>query len=576
MKGQRLASEQIARAVSLYVMGYTFAYIEAETGVSRAALSGIIAERSQADPLLPRLHELAVWLRDNKRAPETLLRGIAIEEKVEEAGCSLDKVVEVVYPFLEKYGSDAPRLAEEGRIYCEAVGPSGLTLTEAISAHQKAVAGRDRALKGAEEAEARAETLASEIERLEERLGDLKTLRNMRERLEGAGVSLAHASKVLGLCESLLARGLSNSVLERVADEIERTSAKGVSAPRRIAELVSQFGSLEVAVREEERRVSRLEHQEERLGVKISYLRSKKISLGDVVSDLEVRTDRLRVGFERLSSIYAGRERELERAFAMKKDSIETEIDDKVNAANARLLDLERLARLKEDRISKLDDEAERKNGLIVAAVSLWSFVEGGSPTRLSQLKALYGQNGPYRGSDLPESVRNRFLEAIEAASTADIRKRLGEANGRLAEVWESTRQILRRTVIIEKGANRNLAMLQRASARYRATNGSLESVAELLLADPQYIARIMSDAPDSLIYRSFFQMSPQGRDRVTEIVARADNDAELEISRELDRRLDQIINDTVKGLERSVFSLTASFAPPMNRILNAAPSLSP
>ncbi len=316
MKGVRISDEDRERALQMYMMGYSYSEIEAATGVSRASMSGIVKDQTRKDPNLAAIREVARYCREHEIPSEALLRGVAIIDRVEEAGSSLEEVTKIVIPFIAKAGDDAEEYCKNGAAYADLVESTGLTRTELVEEHQRLAQNLTSLSKKTEIAEPKFASLQKQIGSLESRLAHLRDLEVVEASLRGSGKGPGEAAKVVTKMEGLLKKGLSDHVMEALASELEKRGSDPANAPRVIAELVAKHGSLESAVEKERRKWDSLKRQTEGLDGEVTHLTGERATLKRQVDGLGTSLNELRSGYNSMAKDYKERESEFARKLA--------------------------------------------------------------------------------------------------------------------------------------------------------------------------------------------------------------------------------------------------------------------
>jgi chromosome segregation ATPase len=308
VRGYRITEEQKRKALELYALGYSYREIEAATSVARSSMTELVEEASKRDPDLKAVRASAVVCRKKGIAVESLLRGNVIGDRIEDAGSSLDEVVEKVIPLLKKAEGNVAKYAEAGLEMQKLVETTGKT-PERLNAEYRDLTREVQALKvESESLKERIRKLEDEESRVRAKLGNVSELEAIQGSLKRIERHPGDAAKILKRNEGLWERGLTEDVLDAIASEVQRQGGKGGEAAKKIADLVIKHGSLEAAVKAINNTVMTLNVHKTTLQHDIPLLEQKAKSLQAQSDDLVTRVSEIETQYNRMGDALKERE----------------------------------------------------------------------------------------------------------------------------------------------------------------------------------------------------------------------------------------------------------------------------
>ncbi len=327
MKGVKVSNEQKEEVLRLYSTTKSYAEIEAATGVSKAAVSGIVNEATAGDPDLLSVRKIVQYCREKGVAAESLLRGTAVEERLEEAGSSIEQVEAVVLPLIKQAKGNVVEYCKNGMMYSEVVETTGLTYPQLVSKQQRLARDVDKRQKNVENLESSEKSLEQKIESLTSTLAHLNDLETISAALKHIKKSPSEAAGIIQKSEELWKRGLSVNVMDGIAAELEKHTEEPRETLRRIAELVGKYGSLEAATRQKTNKLDAMKRKSEKLRSGISKLQGEYDSMERDKKDLSVNLDKLQKEYNSLSERF----RQLEERFESRSVEVKKGLDLKTS-----------------------------------------------------------------------------------------------------------------------------------------------------------------------------------------------------------------------------------------------------
>jgi DNA repair exonuclease SbcCD ATPase subunit len=308
VRGFKITDEQKMKALELYALGHTYRQIEAATGVKKSSMTGIVEEASRQDPDLQAMHRIAELCRKKGIAVESLLRGNVIGDRIEDAGSSLDEVVEKVIPLLKKAEGNVAKYAEAGLEMQKLVETTGET-PGGLIAEYRDLTSEVQALKvESESLKERKGKLEDEESRAQAKLGNVAELETIQGSLKRIKRHPRDVAKILKRNEGLWERGLTEDVLDAIASEVQGQGGKGGEAAKKIADLVIKYGSLEAAVKAINNMVMTLNVHKTTLQHDIPLLERKAKSLQAQSDDLVTRVNEIEAQYNRMGDALKERE----------------------------------------------------------------------------------------------------------------------------------------------------------------------------------------------------------------------------------------------------------------------------
>ncbi|MGD0476962.1 MAG: hypothetical protein ABSB29_02210 [Nitrososphaerales archaeon] len=339
MKGHKITEEQKRKALELYAFGYSSRQIEEATGVSKSSMSDIVEEAAKKDTDIKAVHEIAVLCRNRKIAVESLLRAKVISDRIDDAGSSLDEVVEKVIPLLKKAEGNVAEYAEAGLEMQKLVETAGKTPEQLIVEYHdltrevKALKVESESLKESEE------KLENEESRVRAKLGNVTELETIQGSLKRIKRHPGDAARILKRSEGLWQRGLTEDELDAIASEVQKQGGEGGEAAKKIADFVVKHGSLESAVEAINDTVAALDARKAALQNEIPVLERKAKSLQAQSDDLVTRVNEIEAQYNKMGDALKEREEtQSKRLEAMdrEKERVTTELQKlKEQAATA-------------------------------------------------------------------------------------------------------------------------------------------------------------------------------------------------------------------------------------------------
>jgi|GEM_PF-4557928 len=333
MRGVPISEEVKEEVLKLYAAGKSYAKIEQMTGVSRASTSAIVSERSRRDPDFQLVQQVARICREKNAAPESFLRGAAVDERIEAASSSLDEVERVVIPFLKEAGPEAAEYCKSGKEYKKVVEETGYTHTQLLAEHRKRKSEVDEMTKRIDASQAQEATLSESVQSLASRLGHLDELEAIDTSLKKIHKGPRDAAKILSKNEWFWKMGLSESVMNALVAELSKIGFKDKDGATKIADLVKKYGTLEEAVAQEARVLDKLK-------VETAKMISDRALLGEKVEALRKRCHELELRAERLSNESAS----METSFKERRKELDqksTAVEEEIKALTTRLSELQ-------------------------------------------------------------------------------------------------------------------------------------------------------------------------------------------------------------------------------------------
>ena len=308
MRGYRITDEQKRRALELYTLGYSYREIEAANGVGRSSMTEYVEEASKRDLDLKAVRAIAIVCRKKGIAVESLLRGNVVGDRIEDAGSSLDEVVEEVIPLLKKAEGNAAKYAEAGLEMQKLVETTGKT-PEQLIAEYRDLTREVQALKvESESLKERKEKLENEESRVRAKLGNVAELEAIQSSLRQIKKHPGDAAKILKRSEGLWQRGLTEDVLDAIASEVQKQGGKGGEVAKKIADLVVKYDSLEAAAKAINDTVVALNAHKAALQHDIPLLERKAKSLQAQSDDLVARVNEIQAQYNRMADALKERE----------------------------------------------------------------------------------------------------------------------------------------------------------------------------------------------------------------------------------------------------------------------------
>lgn len=535
MKGRQIADGQKKESVRLYRLGYSYAEVELKTGVSRASLTAIIAERAKNDPDVLDVHDLAASLRKRNKTPDELFRSLAIEEMFEDAGCTVEDLLDKVRPLLQQYGARLVEICAQAEDYARTVEATGLTLPQLQAEHRHLDKKRSALQKEVEASQAALGGLEASIEESKSGLDHVEDLERIQAYLSSIDAPSRQAAGIIEKSVGLW-RGLSSKEMDAVASELKRSGIEGPDAPRRMAALVARYGSLENAVNEEQKILEGLDLQKAKMVRKASALEEK-------AGDLDDRKRRLKAQVK-----VAGRQ-----FSQIKKDAntlaARNERRERASRAECenRKLETERWCR---QRVAEAEDRAQemtrtlgatrlengRMRSTITGSVALMGFLFQKRPVTVRQLLQLY--RGPSNGDILvPEEVRQAFIEGLEQLAAQESVNRI-----RSYSASEKSLHVRVDALSAKVSLLQDEEQMLRDSVEVSKRRPGWEDLASKLLRNPVFLKALLEGSEYTYLVEAFTRMRPSLLSKVQRSVERAGEIIRTESERRSEREIDEML----------------------------------
>jgi len=502
MRGVRLSEDQKAQALQLYLQGKTYAEIYEETGVSEAAMTAVVAERAEEDPDASVTHELARKLREKRVAPEKLLRGVAVDDALEAMGSNLDEVEKDVLPVVRKFGDKTAEVCKKATEYDKVVKETGHTHDQLLTEHSK----KARELKEVSEA---VSARASELESLDQKtttarsgLDHLVDLERIKKGLEKIGKTPRQAAATIEKVGEILDSGLTMDVLVKMSIETKRLGAKVTNIPRRVAELLDKYGSLDNAVVKTEKKLSTLGREEKKLRRSVGSLKDQETFLVNRRRDLRVNLKGLRSEYNGLSRIIKDRESQSEERVAMNEAASRDAIRSRREAVEAEIL-----SKRKEEETRSAARQAEQERSLAARSRSFQTQMDDEGVEYQKKFDAMdkYYKGVEYTHKEILSSLGKQKLglegEIIKLREERDQMAAANGANRALSGfLWKNEPAKMTALLAISSKENAN----SNAPLSSETRTFLLDAVLGIALEDarfwPESAARYMTNPQRSLV----------------------------------------------------------------------------
>ncbi len=551
MKGVKITEAQKDLALRLYSQGKTYDYIEAAAGISKASMTELVARKSGEDPDIVATHELARKLRESGKAPETLLRGAAVDEALEAGGSNLDEVSTVILPVVRKFGHETVEVCGRANEYWKVREETGYTHEQLLTEHSKKAREVEQLNRALSTGESELESLEKKIAIVGSKLDHLVDLERIKKGIERIGKTPRQASAIVEKVGEILDRGLTLDVADKISVEVERLGAKVTNVPKKIAELLERQGSLQSAVNQEERCVSTLGRAEKKLRRSVGFLKDRKTSLVQQCSDLRVDLSGLRKDYNGLGARSAAREREQNELFASRKaeqekilaarrESFETEQKNRQDEGQTKLAAMDRyylgveathkgnVSSLKEREagfertIAAYTVTTNRMAATIESHKALSGFLWRYEPARMNALLAISAKENDDRDRPLSDETRAFFLDSILGMMVEDT-KFWPQSMGRYMTNWRGPLVVTLARVWGKK------VSLEFETSKLGATLTKQEEALvndyptwKVLENDPNYLGRFLGRCDDEYLINVFTNLSFPDTPRFIECLRRA------------------------------------------------------
>ncbi len=559
MRGRLITEELRSKALQLYEEGNSFDEIRDRIGVSKASLSGIINDSAEQDPDVLGSHEIARYCRENDISLSELSRGTRISELVRRTGAGLDDLENVVVPFLKTIEGDPVQTCKDAQNYAKLVDSTGKSHDQLVEEHKsltkqlgvlsKKVAENKEGLKQSER----------RVQAMESELSDLEELASLNRQMKKIHKAPSEASEVIATTEEMLRSGLTVDVLKVISMEIRKQGQTPRSFAMKLVQIAAQYEDASTAIETMQRDLNTVQGR-------LSDLKKEE-------SDKEVQNDSLRKGndkqesalhglqvqYNELNSRYFERETQLRRDYAVRKDTLEKEIQKK-----------ERHLRDLRDDIEVLDELTNKMQAKLHATSTLWSFILGKNCSKktptLASLRP-FGLRTDLPTIPLSEGDREVFVDALEKLCMNDVVERYqrierqstvkqAESFKMIRSYWRAKDEIERRTEILLKLLN-----------CLKSTEDLVPDLCRLFLSDPEFLVLILSQSP-ILLRDALARTSQELRDKLESILSQANSIAESEE----EKRFDLYFKNQLKRILISMCNpYPAQFQPLQNFALASA-----
>ncbi len=515
-------------------------------------MTAIIAEKATEDPDIVATHELARVLGEKGVAPETLLRGVAIDEAVQEAGSCLDEVEAVVLPVVRKFGNKTAEVCEKANEYSKVIEETGYT-------HEQLLAELPKKAREVEQMNMKLSTGGAELESLEQKIATARSgldhlvdLERVRKGLQKIGKTPRQAAAIVEKCGEVLDRGLTVDTIDKVSAEVERLGTKVTNVPRMVAELLERHGSLQTAVDQAEKRLTMMGRTEKKLRRSVGFLTDQKTSLVKQYHDLRVNVKGLRSDYNALGArsaareveqirMFAVRQREQDQILAARRQSFQMELDNKNGEYQRKFDAMDRHYRSVEDThkeiISSLEKEKtglERdvvaltatKNQLAATIESnraLSGFLWTNEPTKMRALFPISAKENVNLNLVLSGETRTFLLDAMLGVAVEDARF-WPQSMGRYLTNGQ------RSLIVILSQVWRKKQSLETENSKLAATLTKQEEALEhdyptwkVLDNDPAFLERFLGSRDEMYLINVFRNFPITAMPRVNECLRKAE-----------------------------------------------------
>ncbi len=560
----------------------------------------LVAQKAAEDPDLVGTHELAQWLREKDRAPETLLKGVAVNDAIEAAGSNLDEVETVVLPFVKKFGKSAVEVCGKANEYWKVREDTGYSHEQLVTEHQKLARAVGQMKDALTKGNSTLQSLEAKIVTVGSRLEHVVHLESIKIVLDRIGKTPRQAATIIEKCEKVLDRGLTVDVLDRISIEVERLGAKVADVPRTIAELLGRDGSLQAAVDQKEKRMGVLGRAEKRLQRSIGFLADKKRLLAEQCRELNGSLRGLRSDYNALGARTKAREkasaeriatservsmdgirsreeaaktdreakqRGQDQDLAARRQSFQVEMQDtekgyqrKFDAMDQRYQNvegnhqerisfLEGVERGLENRIAELRATAEQQKTVNESNRAVFGFLWRNQPATLGDLVRTSGPRGANPQVPLSEGARKIILEGMLGVMVEDARF-WPEGLGRyLSNRQRALASVLREVWTKKLTLDFDVAELETMRAKLAEGVEHDYPLWKVLESDPACLARFLSNRDEDYLVRAFSRLTIPGMMRVSESITRADEVRDGYMERRIDAILQKKIDDFGRSL---------------------------
>ncbi len=295
------------RVVELYLSGYNYREINAETRVSLGAISSIIDEARNDAPDIDDLRELNTELRQADASLIDALRGAVFIEKLNDLNVPVERIRSCI-GFLDKYGEDAGSVLEWGLKLKDLERSQGMSYEQiVISANQTAEELHDQTQ--------RYNKLRSREATLRKSMPEIERLKALKEKMSRYGQTTEHLDGFINFNLRLEELGFTPQTAELLASELEKIGLDTLTAANRLSNLLSQHRNLEDSLAEMTGRRDSLRRD-------IANMKDERGDAEDVLKVLREQVSKNQRLIEDLENYYLRKKNRLDEDYITKKKEL--------------------------------------------------------------------------------------------------------------------------------------------------------------------------------------------------------------------------------------------------------------
>lgn len=554
----------------MYTSGRTHAYIERETGVSKAALSGLQKEWTEEDPDLSLVRQLAVWIKDKRTSPESLCRYRIFDEEMEAAGLGVEEATRDILPFVREHREKSTEVARCGVEYHRLVGPRGWSFERLVAERSRLEKECGNLAAKRREEEALEGAVSRRVDEKLDRLGHLEDLEVIDAGLRRVGKGPRDGASVIVRSEELLKMGLTYSVMKAIGEEFVRRGMDKDAAPGAIASLVWEHGSLERACAAEAARSRSLSREGESLSQRVEDCEGELRGLKSSVRAWRKQEDRLKADYARMADRHGRREEAQERELKSRRERTiawcearEEETRARCTAmlsdvrskaarteeeAGARVGELEVRERHLQESCIVLSQQCQRKAAKISAAETLWNHLLRKHPATILRLKALYEPNESFEGMVLPDPVRLSLVGLAEEILSVDARIRLNAADEKVQRGEKTAKDLVRGAIEAKAKLEARMGRLTLFLQKMQKTELAFDAVMGRTLSEPEFMAVALRRARADYLADAFAKGTPMDRMKYRNALDAADGRVDLALDHQIDAQMKAIYARALSG----------------------------